>query len=232
MIFVGMVLVAAAILSTAQESPVAKGDLSRSSATSAPGSYEAAEAALRQLKAAGVPLLAGTDTPNPGTAFGAAMHGELELLVNAGLTPIEALRAATSVPADKFKLARRGRIRPGAAADLLLVDGDPTASIKATRKITAVWKDGRRVDRDSYRTAVKEADRSALNVPVPEYGASGLVADFEDGKISAAFGSGWMISTDAFAGGKSTAAMEWSAGGAEGSRGVLKISGEIKEGAA
>jgi imidazolonepropionase-like amidohydrolase len=205
---------------------------SRSSVTTAPGSYEAAESALRQLRAAGVPLLAGTDTPNPGTAFGAAMHGELELLVAAGLTPIEALRAATSAPADRFKLARRGRIRPGAAADLLLVDGDPTASIKATRKIAAVWKDGRRVDRDSYRKAVKEALRSALNVPVPEYGTSGRVADFEDGKISAAFGSGWMISTDAFAGGKSTAAMEWSAGGAEGSRGALKISGEIKNGAA
>lgn len=205
---------------------------SRSSVTSVPGSYEAAEAALRQLRAAGVPLLAGTDTPNPGTAFGAAMHGELELLVSAGLTPIEALRAATSAPADVFKLSGRGRIRPGTAADLLLVDGDPTESIKATRKIAAVWKDGVRVDRDSYRTAVKEAVRSALNAPVPEYGASGLVADFEDGKISAAFGSGWMISTDSFAGGKSTAAMEWASGGAEGSRGALKISGEIKDGAA
>ena len=59
---------------------------------------------VRQLRAAGVPILAGTDAPNPGTAHGASMHRELELLVKAGLTPVEALRAATSVPARTFSL--------------------------------------------------------------------------------------------------------------------------------
>ena len=207
-----------------------QGFRAKSPATSAPGSYEAAEAALRRLKAAGIPILAGTDTPNPGTAFGAALHGELELLVNAGLTPLEALRAATSLPADKFSIAGRGRIRPGAAADLVLVDGDPTAEIKATRKIVAVWKSGTRIDREGYRQAVRAAERSFQKIPIPEYGASGLIADFEDGKISSAFGAGWMISTDAFRGGKSEAQMMWSEGGAVGSRGAMKIGGEIRDG--
>jgi len=66
---------------------------------SPPRTYAAAEAAVRQLRAAHVPILAGTDAPNPGTAHGIALHRELELLLGAGLTPAEALAAATSVPA-------------------------------------------------------------------------------------------------------------------------------------
>jgi imidazolonepropionase-like amidohydrolase len=112
--------------------------------------YAAAVAALRQLVAAGVPVLAGTDTGLPTAAlgvfgYGAALHGELELLVRAGLTPTQALTAATAAPAKGFRLGDRGEIRPGARADLLLVDGDPTTDIRATRDITAVWKRGVRL---------------------------------------------------------------------------------------
>jgi imidazolonepropionase-like amidohydrolase len=77
-------------------------------------------ATVRQLKAAGARILAGTDAPNPGTAHGASIHRELELLVQAGLTPVEALTAATSTPAAVFSLKDRGRIAPGLRADLLL----------------------------------------------------------------------------------------------------------------
>ena len=104
--------------------------------------YAAAEATVRQLRAAHVPILAGTDAGNPGTAHGAALHRELELLVNAGLTPIEALAAATSVPAKIFRLGDRGRIAPGLRADLVLVNGDPTSDILATRDIAGIWKQG------------------------------------------------------------------------------------------
>jgi imidazolonepropionase-like amidohydrolase len=76
-------------------------------------SYAAAEEAVRRLKAAGVPILAGTDAPNPGAVHGASIHRELELLVKAGLTPVEALAAATSAPAAQFRLSDRGRIEPG-----------------------------------------------------------------------------------------------------------------------
>jgi imidazolonepropionase-like amidohydrolase len=107
----------------------------------------AADQAVRQLTQAGVPLLTGTDAPTPGTTYGASVHGELELLVRNGLTPIQALVAATSTPATAFRLADRGRISPGKRADLLLVDGDPTKNIVDTRKIIAVWKRGVPVQR-------------------------------------------------------------------------------------
>ena len=90
----------------------------------------------------GVPILAGTDAPNPGSWNGVSMHGELELLVRAGLSPSEALATATSVPAKTFHLSDRGRIAPTLRADLLLVPGDPTHDITVTRNIVSVWKVG------------------------------------------------------------------------------------------
>jgi len=98
--------------------------------------------AIRALAARGVPLLAGTDSPAPGATYGASLHGELELLVRSGLTPIQALVAATSAPARAFGLDDRGRIAPGLRADLLLVEGDPTTDILRTRRIVTIWKRG------------------------------------------------------------------------------------------
>jgi len=103
------------------------------------GVFQNALDAVRQLSRAGVPILAGTDAPNPGTAHGASLHRELELLVSAGLTPTQALAAATSVPARIFGLKDRGRIAPGLRADLLLVD--PT--IPGRPRIVAVLVAGR-----------------------------------------------------------------------------------------
>ena len=103
-------------------------------------SCEGANEAVRQLKAAQVPILAGTDAGNPGTTQGASMHGELELLVRAGLTAVEALHAATAATAAVFHLDDRGQIAAGKRADLVLVNGDPTDDIRRTRDIVAVWK--------------------------------------------------------------------------------------------
>jgi imidazolonepropionase-like amidohydrolase len=110
-------------------------------------SLDHANAAVQALEKAGVPLLAGTDAPNPGTTHGASLHRELELLVAAGLTPIEALTAATSTPARIFGLLDRGRIAPGLRADLLLVTGDPSQKITETRAIVQVWRNGAAVTR-------------------------------------------------------------------------------------
>ncbi len=160
-----------------------------------------ADAAVRQLAEAGVPILAGTDAPNPGTAHGVSLHRELELLVAAGLTPVAALAAATSVPARVFGLTDRGRVAPGRAADLLLVDGDPTADITRTRAIAAVWKDGVRVER-------RRADTAAQAIPRPLAGrTSGVVSRFDEDPPAAAFGAGWEVSTDRMLGGESTATM-------------------------
>lgn len=94
------------------------------------------------LVRAGVRVLAGTDAPNPGLVFGASLHRELVHLVSAGLTPAQALVAATSAPAEVFKLADRGRLVVGARADLLLVDGDPLVDITATQRIRQTWTGG------------------------------------------------------------------------------------------
>ncbi|MFQ6397415.1 amidohydrolase family protein [Nocardia sp. KC 131] len=109
-----------------------------------PGAIDRCLATVGALHAAGVPILAGSDANSqPGVPFhpehGAALHHELELLVAAGLTPAEALRAATILPAKHFGLTDRGEIAPGSRADLVLVEGDPLADISATRAIARVW---------------------------------------------------------------------------------------------
>ena len=196
--------------------------------------FDAAIAAVRQLQAAGVPILAGTDAPNPGTAHGASLHGELQLLVAAGLTPAAALSAATAAPAAAFRLADRGRIAPGLRADLLLVDGDPTVDILATRNIAAVWKVGVRVDREAARASLERARAAAAAAATPaDVGGDGKVSDFDDGTPKAAFGSGWQVSTDSIAGGKSAATLKVVPGSATGSHGgSLAVTGTIAPGLA
>jgi len=187
---------------------------------------------VRQLRAANVPILAGTDAPNPGTAHGASMHRELELLVKAGLTPVEALRAATSVPARTFSLADRGRIATGLRADLVLVNGDPTTDILATRDIATIWKRGVVIDRDAFRAELAKAIAAAASgtFPVPAGSESGDVSDFDAGQPTAKFGAGWFVTTDQLAGGKSVAAMKVVPGGANGSAGTLEITGTLDAG--
>ncbi|WP_327265102.1 amidohydrolase family protein [Streptomyces sp. NBC_01232] len=108
-----------------------------------PGRYPAAVGALRALREAGVPLLAGTDATPFAPAHGAGLHRELALLTrDGGLRPQEALTAATVLPARHFGLADRGRIAPGLRADLLLVEGDPTHGVRALGAIAAVWRRG------------------------------------------------------------------------------------------
>jgi imidazolonepropionase-like amidohydrolase len=192
-----------------------------------------AEQTVSQLKTARVAVLAGTDAPNPGTSHGASIHRELELLVRAGMTPQEALAAATSIPAAAFHLDDRGMIAPGKRADLLLVKGDPTQDIIATRDIVSVWKLGVEDDRASYRAALektKEDAAKAAQAPSPAGSDQGLISDFDDGKAGTKFGSGWMISTDSIIGGKSTAEMKVIDGGANADAHSLDVSGAVDGG--
>ncbi|GAA1948380.1 amidohydrolase family protein [Amycolatopsis minnesotensis] len=120
-------------------------NLSGAMATSPRENFDHALEALAALHRAGVDVLAGTDAAHlgaPGTAHGASLHDELRLLVLAGLTPTEALRAATSVPARRFGLDDRGRIKPGLRADLVLIAGDPTTAIGDTLSVQRVWRGG------------------------------------------------------------------------------------------
>jgi imidazolonepropionase-like amidohydrolase len=123
--------------------------------------YSRAEDNVRRLADAGVTLLAGTDAPSPGTVFGASLHRELELLVRCGISPAQALTAATTEPARVFGLADRGRIAAGQRADLVLVSGDPLADITATRAIKRIWRGGIACDRHAFAASAAEAEQLA-----------------------------------------------------------------------
>jgi imidazolonepropionase-like amidohydrolase len=99
---------------------------------------------VRDMNRAGVKLLAGTDT----LSFGFDLHDELTLLVKAGLTPMQALQAATLNAAEFVgKSDWLGTVQAGKLADLVLLDGNPLESIDNTRKIRTVVTDGRVLDR-------------------------------------------------------------------------------------
>jgi imidazolonepropionase-like amidohydrolase len=120
--------------------------------------YSRAEENVRRLVDAGVTILAGTDAPNPGTVFGASLHRELELLGRCGITPAQALNAATAAPARVFNLADRGHTAPGQRADLMLVSGDPLTDITATRAIERIWRAGVLCDRRAFVANAAEAE--------------------------------------------------------------------------
>ncbi|KAK6850338.1 Adenine deaminase [Apiospora arundinis] len=106
------------------------------------------KARVELMREAGVPILAGTDSNNSGIAtvsVGTSLHHELKLLVNAGLDPVQALRAATSLAAEHFALPDRGWVKPGMRADLVLVEGNPIEDISATQNIRKVWSGGQAV---------------------------------------------------------------------------------------
>ncbi len=99
---------------------------------------------VKKLHSAGVKLLAGTDYPNPYCFPGFSLHDELELMVSAGLTPLDALQTATLNPALFFKITDDfGTVERGKVANLVLLDKNPLENIGNTRNIFAVLVNGR-----------------------------------------------------------------------------------------
>lgn len=98
---------------------------------------------LREFQDGGGRVIAGSDAGVPGVFAGSGLIRELELLVDAGLSPQAALVAATSTAADALRAGHIGAIAPGRAADLLVVEGDPIADIAAVRSVQLVLRDGR-----------------------------------------------------------------------------------------
>lgn len=110
--------------------------------------WQSTLALVATLHRAGVPLMAGTDAPSPVVFPGDSLHLELALLVEAGLSPAEALRAATLVPARFLGIDdESGTVGVGKRADLVLLDADPLRDIANSRRIHAVLLGGRVVAR-------------------------------------------------------------------------------------
>ncbi|MDY7094218.1 MAG: amidohydrolase family protein [Acidobacteriota bacterium] len=102
----------------------------------------------RRLAGANVPLVAGSGAPGTGVIPGFSLHHELAALASAGLDPLTVLQSATSQAARLLQREDLGRIAPGAQADLLLLNTDPTRDIASTLEIREVFKRGHRVDRE------------------------------------------------------------------------------------
>ena len=114
------------------------------------------------MRRAGVELLAGTDVGIPSIYPGFSLHDELTLLVEAGLSPMEALQTATRNPA-KFlgQLDSLGTIQAGKIADLVLLDANPLDDIRNTRKIAAVIANGKLIPQTELRAMLGSAEAAA-----------------------------------------------------------------------
>ncbi len=114
----------------------------------------------RAFAEAGIPLLAGTDAPIPGVAPGFGLHDELERFVAAGLSPAQALTAATCKAALYLGRSDFGAVAPGKRADLLLLHADPMAKIGNTRSIAGVMARGKWLDREALDALLRRHRRA------------------------------------------------------------------------
>ena len=114
-------------------------------------SYEQMERSLAKLHAAGASLVLGSDSGVQDHFYGFSAHRELELMVAAGLSPMDAIVTATSRSADRLGLDDSGRLAPGARADFIVLDANPLDDITHTRQIADVYLGGSAVDRAALR---------------------------------------------------------------------------------
>ena len=123
--------------------------------------WSVARKIVSTLHRAGVPVLAGTDAPMPRVYPGFSLHEELQLLVESGMSPQAALRAATLAPASFLGIAEEaGSVAVGKRADLVVLDADPLRDIRNTQRIHAVLLDGRLLRRPALDALLVEAAKA------------------------------------------------------------------------
>ncbi len=174
---------------------------------------------VKLLADAGVPILAGSDAPNPGTTHGLSLHVELELLAKAGLSNEQVLFAATGAVGKQFPIGTRGRLLEGELATMLLVDGNPFETISDTQKIDRIWKNGVQYLRTT----------SASAKPNQQFTA-GVINNFDKQINTTQMGTGIGETTDQFAGGKSLVELTLVKDPENNDNQFLKVSGEVKSG--
>ncbi len=151
------------------------------------------------LNAAGVAVGVGTDAGEGGTFHGWATLRELELLVGAGITPLDAIKAATLTSAHGLGVDnKRGTIAPGKLADLVLVEGAPYRNISDIERVRRVFLGGREVDRERLARDIASPDPTPLQATRP----AELIDDFETDSpdpylLRSKLGTLWVNSTDA-----------------------------------
>ena len=137
--------------------------------------YKNAQEFTRRFSRAGGKIFAGTDAAGSASVPGESLHQELQLLVEAGLTPMQALESATRIPAELIhKDYKLGTLTAGKLADLVVLDADPLADIRNTQKIRHVIKNGEVLDTTyhrAYYTPYAEMEAvglSSSSAPMPE----------------------------------------------------------------
>ena len=147
----------------------------------------------RKLKAAGVRFAVGTDAGVARAYHGWSTLRELRLLVHAGLTPLEAITAATGNSARALQVdLERGTISAGKSADLVLVSGFPHRDIADIEKIERVFLAGKEIDRAALARAIQSADPT----PIPARRIGPLIDDFEKPNRRSAIGTRWVNRTE------------------------------------
>lgn len=168
----------------------------------------------RRMHEAGITILAGTDAPNQGTAHGISLHDELALLVESGLSPAEALQAATYGPFSRFNIGERGHLKPGAKADFIVLNKDPRKDITHTQTIRHIVKNGAKVP------AYFERTKNIGSTP-----STGEISNF-DTDLTPVTGKRFVTSSDNIMGGNSSATLHHIENGCNGN-GVLSVKGEV-----
>jgi imidazolonepropionase-like amidohydrolase len=118
--------------------------------------YAILERSLAKLAAAGAKVVLGADTGVEDHLFGLAEHLELQAMVDAGMTPAQALVAATSDAAEYLRLDDRGSLVPGKRADLLVLDANPVDDVVNARRIARTFIGGVEIDRAALRAQIRD----------------------------------------------------------------------------
>lgn len=201
-------------------SPLQLASMGRGFGRPLPGfDWEIGQENVRLLHEARVPLLAGSDAPNPGTAHGASLLQEAELLTGAGLSAMDALYAVTSNPADAFGFSERGRLVIGGRADLVLVEGRPEEAITDLRRIRHIIKNGSEVIR-SQQSQIRVASAGIAEAEFSTF----------DTDLAATNNYAWQVTADDMMGGVSSAQLAWQAEGADATGGALSVTADVRPG--